>query len=134
MNRNFEKLSLDWVKRIFERLSVIYNDRWISSYGNPKTQDIYLSQWASGLSGLNADEIKKALAMCQAFSYANVPSVVEFYHYAKGIREISKPRPSFQDKSNKEISKRYIDQIKSNLSKGVLRGTSVEQKSQFSRP
>lgn len=116
MDKKIIKLPLDWVERIFDRLYTIYGERWIDFHGNPKRKDLSLSQWSTGLSGLTPEEIKKALSMCETFPHADIPTVVEFYHYAKGIRVITKPKPIEQNLGNKEVAKIYMDTIKSKLS------------------
>lgn len=109
-----EKLPDAWVNRIFDRLAAIYTDRWLTSLGHPITKHISLIQWSTGLAGLTPDEIKKALAMCQAYSHASVPTVVEFYHYAKGLRQVVTPKPTSHS-GNAEIAKQHLDLMRQRL-------------------
>jgi hypothetical protein len=112
------KLPMDWVKRIFTRLEEIYGDKWQAVYCLDKSE-IYLTQWSTALAGLTADEIKNALAMCQESEGYDLPTPIEFYHYAKGLRVMPKSHKRFSSSSgNPEVAKEYLSKIRN-----VLRGT-----------
>ncbi len=120
MERNFTKLPMEWVDRIFDRMSCIYKDRWTKLYGDERNASLYKTIWSSGLSGLSVNEIKKALSMCEAYPYAQVPTHIEFYHYAKGIRVPSKSGRLAKNEpvaGNPEIAKQHLAQIKTILAK-----------------
>lgn len=109
------KISSIWINRIFERMNVIYGDKWIAHIGKPDRERILKSIWTVALTGCKAHEIKKALTMCEAFSHSGIPTHIEFYHYAKGIREPVHVRPPIEAKGDPEIAKKYLDQIKNKL-------------------
>lgn len=79
-----EKLPIAWVKRIFEHLSNIYKERW-TEYENRYNRMLLCTIWSSALMGVNSDEIKRAIKMCQNYPYSPIPTPIEFYHFAKGI-------------------------------------------------
>lgn len=121
-----DKLNMDWTNRIFERLKIIFKEKWSERYERtPSMKALYLSQWSSGLSGLSAPEIKKAITILECFTPPHVPSVIEFYHYAKGnIGAHRKKESRFQDASQPEVAHQYLSDIKNKLKRGIVnRGT-----------
>jgi len=122
MGRDFTRLPMEWVERIFERMECIYKNRWLEFVGNENQQLILKTIWSTGLSGLDAIAIKKALSMCESFPHASIPTHIEFYHYAKGIRYIKVPSHSLhhpmslnEKKSDSELAKKYLSDIKQKL-------------------
>ncbi len=120
-----EKLRRDWVERIFERLECVYKERWATRYNDANLKELLVTQWSSGLAGLSPNEISKALTMCERFPYDTIPTVIEFYHYAKGYRRPAPIQPPhYLDPEKKERAKGYMNEIRSKLKgSGVLRGT-----------
>lgn len=53
-------LSLDWVERIFEALSVAYGTRFVSQYGTTPPESVK-RHWASVLDGFTSGHVKHAL-------------------------------------------------------------------------
>lgn len=82
----FNKLPLEWVDRIFMRLESIYGDKWKELLPNEGKKQLYQKIWSTGLSGLKATEIQKALDACRSGDKYYPPTHIEFYHYAKGIK------------------------------------------------
>lgn len=121
---SMEKLPREWVERIFERLECVYKERWAIKYNDPAIRDLLITQWSSGLAGLSSNEIRKALAICERYPYDAIPTVIEFYHYAKGYRQPSPiPPPHYLAPERKELALGYMSEIKSKL-KSVPRRTS----------
>lgn len=122
MERNFTKLPMEWVERIFERMECIYKDRWTSLVGNEGRKSILKTMWSTGLSGLDAHAIKKALSMCESFPHASIPTHIEFYHYAKGIRtpvrtsSVKYQSPNAPQPGNPEVAKEHLAKIREQLS------------------
>lgn len=124
MEKNYIKMPMDWVERIFSRLLEIYGERWTALYGNPKERNMYTTQWSTGLSGLTPNEIRFALNHCRSLPHSHVPSVVEFYHYAKGIRCISMPIPKKNSPVDHAIRKDFLNQAMAKIkTRNVLRET-----------
>jgi hypothetical protein len=94
MEKDFEKLPIEWVERIFVRLAEIYGVLWTRLLLSPNQIEFLKSTWCAALSGLTAPEIQKALTRCQAFPHEMPPNQIEFYHYAKGVRTNSVSRKS----------------------------------------
>lgn len=124
MDRVKNRFPIDLTMLLFERLESIYKDRWIASYGNPKHKDIYINQWSTGLSGLTFDEIKKALDICRYNENESIPHVVEFYHYAKGIKYIRPKKSNLSIKINKDFGKSQLNSIRNSLKNNSLRAGS----------
>jgi hypothetical protein len=120
MERDCSKIPIEWIERIFERMEQIYGDKWISHIGKHDRQRILKSIWSVALTGCNGHEIKRAIDICEAFPYSGIPTHVEFYHYAKGIRKPGHMRPPIESKGSYEVAKKYLDQIKNKL---IIKGS-----------
>jgi len=120
-----DKLKREWVERIFERLECVYKERWAVKYNDPNIRELLVTQWSSGLAGLSSTEIRRALTMCELYPYDTIPTVIEFYHYAKGYRQPSKVQPPhYLAPERKQLAQGYMDEIKSKLGrKNVPHGT-----------
>lgn len=119
-----EKLRKDWVERIFERLECVYKERWRERVSE-SAKELMIMQWSSGLAGLSANEIKRGIALCECYPYDAPPTVIEFYHYAKGCRRPApiKP-PHYINPARKEVAMGYMNEIKSKLGmRSVPHGT-----------
>ncbi len=107
----------EWVDRIFKRLAEIYGERFASRFLNPSYIDMHRSQWQSGLLGVTAEEIKQVLNLCKTGFIHNSPTVIEFYHYCKGVKqplpvklsEIS--RTEAQQKNGEKYIKLIMDKL-----------------------
>ena len=112
-----EKLSSAWTERIFERLKWIFKDRWTKAYERSDAQKIlFLGQWSTGLSGLTANEIRRAITILECYPHRDIPTVIEFYHYAKGNIKPMKPKPErFPDHASKETAKIFLKEIRARL-------------------
>lgn len=115
MKNSYKKLPESWVKRLFEVLSTIYEERWSNLYRNKKREDIYIDQWSTALSGLSPEEIKLGIYRCQCYPYGDIPNCIEFYHYAKGIKEPSSKKSTHISVSISPIANNHIKQIKDSL-------------------
>lgn len=107
-----------WVDRIFEMLHEMYGEKWIKQYGIPgdSREKYFRETWRTGLYGLNATEIKKALYICRSCNLESVPTPMQFFHYAKGhvypsIRPIKKITPE-----QKAVASQNIFHLKGLLS------------------
>lgn len=111
-------LPLNWTERIFERLKWIFKEKWSDLYErNAVRRGLYLQQWSSGLSGLTAIEIQRAISTCELSFIHFPPTVVEFYHYAKkNINPPPRPKVDLVDLgSSPLVAKKYIQSIKNTL-------------------
>lgn len=79
------ELPMDWIDRIFMRLQNIYGERWIKWYGHPKYQSLFKLIWSHGLFGLTSNEIRKAIVELSGYPYSAMPTLINFYHCAKGL-------------------------------------------------
>jgi hypothetical protein len=119
-----QKLPMPWVERIFERLECTYKTKWTEIYGKRNRKDLYLNQWSTGLAGLTALEIQRALTMCECSSNGYPPTVVEFYHLAKGLKILPRNQMDVPiTHENREIAKQYLSEIKSKIHGNVSQGT-----------
>lgn len=110
-----EKLPTEWVERIFERLAEIYGEPWTRHYVNPEKKSLNVTMWSTGLAGLTIDQIKSALALLRHSPGLFPPTVIEFYHYAKGIRKPYRYQPKIRKGGSTEIASGYINEIKNKL-------------------
>jgi hypothetical protein len=116
MEKDFEKLPIEWVERIFVRLTEIYGERWTRLLKLPSSANMLKTMWSTALSGVSSEEIKRALNRCQAFPHEGPPTQIEFYHYAKGarVRSVSrKPTPAHTGDPAK--AREHLDLIMSKL-------------------
>jgi hypothetical protein len=119
-----EKLPLPWVERIFERLECAYKTKWTDLLGNEKRRNIHLVQWSTGLAGLSAQEIQRALTMCECSLRDCPPTVVEFWHIAKGLKFLKRAAYELpMTEENREIAKHYLSEIKSKIHGSVSHRT-----------
>lgn len=108
-----EKLPVAWVERIFERLQCVYKENWIV---DERRKHLLLTQWCTGLSGLTGPEIQKAIAMCECSDRTMPPTVIEFYHYAKGIRVLPRRKlTGLESIGSKEVGKKFLQEIRAKL-------------------
>ncbi len=113
-----EKLPDIWIDRIFERLYEIYKDRWSYYVGTPAYEDRLKRMWSTGLAGLHADQIRRALFLCANYPYADTPTHIEFYHYAMGSKQLSSKRPPFKERASPEsqmIAGEHLAEIRKKL-------------------
>lgn len=106
-----------WIDRLFERLELIYKDRWIKIYSKPSDQPMFKTWWKTALSGLSANEIKTALTLCECFSYGSPPTPIEFFHYSKRLRHppVVKQEDINRTRGNPDVARKYLDEIKSKV-------------------
>lgn len=117
MDRDFIKLPMDWVDRIFTRLSFIYKDRWHPAISDEK-EWILKSMWSTALGGLDADAIKRGIAVCESFPNSDIPNHIEFYHYAAGNKSpLQRNIIQKFERGSQEVASKYIAEIKSKLNK-----------------
>jgi hypothetical protein len=115
MNSSYQKLPMSWVERIFERLEMIYKDRWLPSLSDER-KSLLKIVWSSALIGLSADEIRCALSLFQSYPHLEPPTHMEFFHYAKGKKQpYIKPTNSKYERGNPEVASKYLSEIKSKL-------------------
>ncbi len=108
------KLPMIWVDRIFSRFDDIFGEKFTRKFSKAEYRDLEKMQWASGLYGLNGDQIKSVLNLCLNNQIKEPPNVIEFYHYAKRWREPA-PTPVITSKANPEIQSHYMQQIRTKL-------------------
>jgi len=119
-----QKLPTDWVERIFERLECTYKSKWTCLVGDERRKNIYLNQWSTGLAGLTPQEIKRALAMCECSYHDLPPTVVEFYHMAKGLKVLKRKDSVLpMTLQTRELAEQYLTEIRSKLHGNVSQGT-----------
>lgn len=84
-----EIIPTEWVDRIFQRMEEFFQDDWRKLVEGK--HHVFHPQWQMGLIGLNSDDIKKGLAIAKWMAAKNLkpPTVIEFFHYTKGIRQPS---------------------------------------------
>lgn len=80
------KLSKEWVDRIFFRLHEIFGTSWAIMM-DPSRTGIYRDTWRTALKGLTADEIREALAFYKGSNKTLPPTSIEFYLKAKKKEE-----------------------------------------------
>lgn len=83
----------DSIDRLFDCMHSFYGERWSGQFRHPYSLHHSKVTWRDGLLGLSRDEILTALKRCKRIAIdrrEKPPGVVEFFHYAKGIRY---PRP-----------------------------------------
>ena len=112
---SIRKLPPEWIDRIFERLQCIYKEKWTSMFGSPEKERLAKIMWSSGLTGLSAEEIKKALAACECFPHYHPPVWTDFYHYAKGFKTPPRRKEELTPMGDPEIAKKYLQSIKKGL-------------------
>jgi hypothetical protein len=120
------KLPIEWIDRIFQRLTDIYGVKFTSKFSHPDKVDIEKARWRSGLYGLNSQEIKKVLNLCLNNEIREPPNVIEFYHYGKNYKSPPPPRVIIKTASPETASK-YMDEIRKKLN-GSHRNTAISQK------
>lgn len=111
-----QKLPMDWTERIFERLKCIFKEKWAETYEkNPGRKALYLEMWSTGLSGLTAKEIQRALLTFELSASHLPPTVMEFHHCAKG--HIVLPRRKEEDMRGitTQVAKHHLQEIKTSL-------------------
>lgn len=107
------KLPIEWIDRIFKRLTEIYGSQVTARFSKSFYIDIEKTRWQAGLYGVTADEIKHVLNLCQSGMIKELPNVIEFYHYCKGMK---KPAPKKAEQfartdAQKKTSATYIKLI-----------------------
>ena len=79
-----EPLDDEWVGKLFLILQTRYGHKWLSAYPPGRTLDIALGEWALGLAGFSADEIKHGL---DSWDCEWPPTLPQF-------REVCRPKPT----------------------------------------
>lgn len=113
------KLPREWVERIFMRLKSIYGDAWIEYHEKtPTDKELALTMWCTGLYGLTPEEIRQAISMCSSSDKRYLPTVLDFYHYAKNTQSTSsmKTSPSSNKTATPEMAKTFLQEIRHKLS------------------
>jgi hypothetical protein len=112
-------MPMEWVEWIFDQLHTLFGKAWSERYDNQGLLAVYKTQWQTGLYGLRMQQIKMALAMCYLDRHHGVPSIMDFYHYAKGIRVSRKTQRGFPARaSNAELATKYVRDIRARLDEG----------------
>jgi hypothetical protein len=75
----------DWIEILFERLCDIYGNRFADEISNPIRKVSLKTQWQNGLIKLTNPEVKRGLYMCRFYDQESIPSVIQFWHWSKGI-------------------------------------------------
>lgn len=123
-----EKLSLEYVNRIFQRLEEIYKEAWTETHKNQILKDSHIVMWQSALAGVTVDEIKKALELCEKSDRTFPPHAIEFWQYAKGHTR-PRIRPPNNDelfhKRSPEIALEHLEAIKIRLKGNVSHRTNL---------
>lgn len=105
--------------RIFAKFQVRYGHKWVSAYPAGTVLDLALVEWAQGLGGFSADEIKHGL---DAWSGDWPPSLPEF---KRACRPPAPPacrrlwRALAAPKVDKSLARRALDELK--LMTGLLK-------------
>lgn len=107
----------EWIDRIFIRLSEIFGTKFASRFTNSSYIDIEKTRWQNGLCGLTADQIKNVIDLCKNGLVNEPPSVVEFFHYAKGLRKPPSPKKSdyTRTESQQKLGEQYLKLITDKL-------------------
>lgn len=105
-----EKIKREWIDLLFVRLSQIFRESYLAWNPTKEREELNKSVWACGLIGLSAEEIRYALSLCAGLH--EIPTVIEFYHYAKGIRMPVIRELSPLDRGDQKLAKAYLDEIK----------------------
>lgn len=111
------KLPIEWVDRIFKRLAEAYGSRFACKFTNPSYVDMEKTRWRSGLFGVTADEIKHVLNLCHQGIISEPPTVIEFYHYCKGVRQPPEKKKSLYTRTETEqkTGEKYLQLIMDKL-------------------
>lgn len=113
------KLPREWVERIFERLKCTFKEKWTDFYEkHPGRKDLYLEMWSTGLSGLSAKEIQRALLIFELSDLYSPPTVMEFFHCARGHTTPPRKESSSDFGITSQVAKENIRAIQAGL-KGV---------------
>lgn len=111
-----DKMPTEWVERIFERLACIYKERWTSLLGSDGRKNLLIAQWCTGLAGLSAEQIKRALTNCEFSGEFMPPTVMDFYHLAKGNKILKRNANDVpMTVSNREVAKLYLTEIRNKI-------------------
>lgn len=113
------KIPDEWIELLFARMCDIYGEKWLSYID--KREYLIKPMWSSALIGLNAKEIKTALEKCRNLS--DIPTPVEFYHYAKNIRRPHYPKVPTYNKGNPEVAVHYLNEIKERVHNKLRSGS-----------
>ena len=108
-----------WVDAVFKKMNAIYLNKWTSQFATERDILLSKSEWAEGLFGLSADEIKRGLKKCRD-EFKWPPSIAEFIQAAKGNKntmeqngaayQVFKPLP--KPESNPEVKDAALAQMR----------------------
>lgn len=111
------KLPEEWIDRIFKRLIEAYGSKFAARFLNASYVDMEKTRWQSGLYGVTAEEIKQVLNLCQKGTIAEPPTVIEFYHYCKGVRQppVQKKSEYARSETQQKTGEKYLKLIMDKL-------------------
>lgn len=114
-----ESIPEEWVDKLFACMGEWYGERWERPIVNPTTKSFMKTVWKNGLVGLTYDEIKSALMLCKRHAQqpgVYPPHIMEFFHYAKGIRQpLIDYHPNASQKIDREVGRKYMNEIRKKL-------------------
>jgi hypothetical protein len=106
-----EDIPVEWVAKIFTIFSDWFADKWTDDFKKPHYLDICTNIWKNGMLGLSYEDVRHGLKICKQMAKNGQlpPTVIEFYHYSKGIRV-----PYIPPKKERLVAD--VDKAKSSLS------------------
>lgn len=114
-----ERIPDEWIDKLFDCMAEWYGERWTRQLGNHITKGFVRTVWQNGLVGLSHKDIKAALILCRRHSQTpgvHPPHVVEFFHYAKGLRQpLIDYTPEKHAKVDRETGRKYMREIRKKL-------------------
>lgn len=122
-----ETIPIEWIEKIFAIMEDWFNTKWTDMFDHPGRKVVAMTIWQNGLAGLTHDEIRQGLKLVKGLANNNQwpPTVIEFYHYCKGIRKPHIPSNTNPFPMNKELAKSSIATIKQTLGMPYGRNTSI---------
>lgn len=117
IKRETFKCSIQWVDRVFQRLTEIYGEKFTGKFSKPEYMELEKERWRSGLYGLSGQEVKFVLNLCLNSKIKEPPNVIEFYHYGKQWKQPD-PEPKPTTVAAKETQQLYMNKIRDILKNG----------------
>lgn len=114
-----EKIPKEWVDRLFELMTEYFQERWTDQFKG-RDLDSYKLLWQNGLMGLNKEEIKSGLFVARSIARTNeLPlTVIDFFHYSKGIKQPPRVIKKEETFRNTQLAKESIATLKQ-ITKGI---------------
>ncbi len=112
-----ETIPIEWIEKIFTIMEDWFNTKWTDMFAPPGRKSVAMTIWQNGLIGLTQEEIRKGLKLVKLMANNDQwpPTVIEFYHYCKGIRKPHMPVKNDPFPLNKDLARSSIANMKKTL-------------------